>query len=67
VVALRLTTLIGCSGCAADRRNAMELLASKCSVDSIDVIVGDWMSESNMTARANTKFNGQLDAYEPTF
>jgi hypothetical protein len=67
VVALRLTTLIGCSGCAADRRNAMELLASKCSVDPIDVIVGDWMSESNMTARANTKFNGQLDAYEPTF
>jgi hypothetical protein len=67
VFAFRLTTLIGCSGSTTDRRNAMEMLASKCSVDPIDVIVGDWMSEGNMTARANTKFNGQLDAYEPTF
>ncbi|KAF2622843.1 hypothetical protein BU25DRAFT_494713 [Macroventuria anomochaeta] len=25
------------------------------------------MSEANMTARANVKLNGQMEAYEPTF
>jgi hypothetical protein len=45
----------------------MALLASNWMEDPIDVLVGDWMSEGNMTARANTKFNGDIDAYEPTF
>ncbi|KAF1848791.1 uncharacterized protein K460DRAFT_375570 [Cucurbitaria berberidis CBS 394.84] len=35
--------------------------------DPIDVLAGDWMSEGNMTGRANAKLNGQFDAYEPTF
>ncbi|KAH6644287.1 hypothetical protein C7974DRAFT_18016 [Boeremia exigua] len=45
----------------------MTLLASNFEHDPIDVLVGDWMSEANMTARANVKLNGQMEAYEPTF
>ncbi|KAF2679247.1 DUF1446-domain-containing protein [Lentithecium fluviatile CBS 122367] len=45
----------------------MTLLAANCENDPVDVLVGDWMSEFNMTARAGSKVNGQLDAYEPTF
>ncbi|KAF2656455.1 DUF1446-domain-containing protein [Lophiostoma macrostomum CBS 122681] len=45
----------------------MKLLASNYEHDPIDVLVGDWMSEGNMTARAGSKVNGQIDAYEPTF
>jgi hypothetical protein len=45
----------------------MTLLASNYENDPIDVLVGDWMSEGNMTGRANAKANGTLDAYEPTF
>ncbi|OAG00896.1 DUF1446-domain-containing protein [Paraphaeosphaeria sporulosa] len=45
----------------------MTLLASNYANDPIDVFVGDWMSEANMTARANVKLNGQMEAYEPTF
>jgi hypothetical protein len=45
----------------------MTLLAANYENDAIDVLVGDWMSEGNMTARANTKLNGTMDAYEPTF
>ena len=36
----------------------MTLLASNHESDPIDVLVGDWMSEANMTARANVKLNG---------
>ncbi|KAH7366576.1 hypothetical protein BKA66DRAFT_425122 [Pyrenochaeta sp. MPI-SDFR-AT-0127] len=45
----------------------MTLLASNYENDPIDILVGDWMSEGNMTGRANAKHNGQIDAYEPTF
>ncbi|KAH7091593.1 hypothetical protein FB567DRAFT_436950 [Paraphoma chrysanthemicola] len=45
----------------------MTLLASNYENDPVDVLVGDWMSEGNMTGRANAKANGQIDAYEPTF
>lgn len=48
----------GCSGSTTDRRSAMALLASNYENDPIDVLVGDWMSEANMTARANVKLNG---------
>lgn len=54
----RLTHKSGCSGSTTDRRNAMALLASNYENDPIDVLVGDWMSEANMTARANVKLNG---------
>lgn len=36
----------------------MTLLASNYDDDPIDVLVGDWMSEANMTARAGVKLNG---------
>jgi hypothetical protein len=36
----------------------MALLASNYENDPIDVLVGDWMSEGNMTGRANAKANG---------
>jgi hypothetical protein len=51
---------LGCSGSTTDRRNAMTLLASNYEHDPIDVLVGDWMSEGNMTGRANAKTNGML-------
>ncbi|KAJ4374831.1 hypothetical protein N0V83_001909 [Neocucurbitaria cava] len=63
----RAIRIAGCSGSTTDRRNAMTLLASNYENDPIDVLVGDWMSEGNMTGRANAKFTGQIDAYEPTF
>jgi hypothetical protein len=38
----------------------MEMLASNHPNDPIDVLVGDWMSEGNMTGRANAKHNGTI-------
>ena len=38
----------------------MILLASNYDNDPIDVLVGDWMSEGNMTGRANAKANGMV-------
>jgi hypothetical protein len=54
----KLIRTTGCSGSTTDRRNAMALLASNYENDPIDVLVGDWMSEGNMTGRANAKANG---------
>ena len=45
----------------------MALLASNHDNDPIDVLVGDWMSEGNMTVRAGSRISGRTDAYEPTF
>ncbi|PSN72577.1 DUF1446-domain-containing protein [Corynespora cassiicola Philippines] len=45
----------------------MTLLSSDYVNDPVDVIVGDWMSEANMTSGARNKTNGQADAYEPSF
>lgn len=50
--------LPGCSGSTIDRRDAMTLLASHYENDPIDVLVGDWMSEGNMTTRAGAKTSG---------
>jgi hypothetical protein len=41
----------------------MALLASNYENDPVDVLVGDWMSEANMTARANVKLNGMRVAF----
>lgn len=41
----------------------MTLLASNYENDPIDVLVGDWMSEGNMTGRANAKANGICSPY----
>jgi hypothetical protein len=56
---------IGCSGSTTDRRNAMTLLASNYENDPIDVLVGDWMSEGNMTGRAHAKVNGNAPSIQP--
>lgn len=57
----------------------MRILAANHLNDPIDVIIGDWMSEANMTSRAAMKLDKQAsafipqgsaapgDAYEPTF
>ncbi|KAI9667792.1 MAG: hypothetical protein M1821_000611 [Bathelium mastoideum] len=62
-----LTSSLGCSGAATDRRDAMRALTFNCLSDPIDVIIGDWMSEANMTARAALKTDNGGEAYEPTF
>ncbi|KXL46451.1 hypothetical protein M433DRAFT_88046 [Acidomyces richmondensis BFW] len=60
--------IAGCSGAATDRRHAMKMLASNYPNDPVDVIMGDWMSEANMTSRSISKIdNPDIDAYEPTF
>jgi hypothetical protein len=59
--------IAGCSGSTSDRRHAMLAFASNYPNDPVDVIIGDWMSEANMTARAATKTDAIGDAYEPTF
>ncbi|KAK5162704.1 hypothetical protein LTR04_003070 [Oleoguttula sp. CCFEE 6159] len=45
----------------------MRALAANCPNDPIDVIIGDWMSEANMTSRAASKTDNVGEAYEPTF
>ncbi|EKG19522.1 hypothetical protein MPH_03386 [Macrophomina phaseolina MS6] len=57
----------GCSGSAADRRDAIRMFAANCESDPIDVIIGDWMSEANMTSKGVMKSEGAGDAYEATF
>jgi hypothetical protein len=59
--------IAGCSGSTSDRRRAILSFASNYENDPVDVIIGDWMSEANMTARAGTKSDAIGDAYEPTF
>ncbi|KAK5702564.1 hypothetical protein LTR97_003509 [Elasticomyces elasticus] len=57
----------GVSGAATDRRHAMAMLAANYPNDPVDVLIGDWMSEANMTSRATLKIANGGDAYEPTF
>ncbi|KAK5714703.1 hypothetical protein LTR17_017093 [Elasticomyces elasticus] len=57
----------GVSGAATDRRHAMAMLAANFPNDPVDVLIGDWMSEANMTSRATLKIANGGDAYEPTF
>lgn len=46
----------------------MAMLAANYPNDPIDVIMGDWMSEANMTSRAVLRTgNEKVDAYEPSF
>ena len=57
--------LEGCSGAATDRRDAMRALAANCANDQIDVIMGDWMSEANMTSRGASKFDQTAPTFTP--
>ncbi|KAF2094597.1 DUF1446-domain-containing protein [Rhizodiscina lignyota] len=68
MAAKRPIRIAGCSGAATDRRLAMAQLAANAPNDPIDVIIGDWMSEFNMTARAGSITDSpDVPAYEPTF
>jgi hypothetical protein len=59
--------IAGCSGSTSDRRHAMLSFASNYPNDPVDVIIGDWMSEANMTSRAASKTDASGEAFEPTF
>jgi hypothetical protein len=61
--------IAGGSGSTSDRRHAILSLARNYPNDPIDLIIGDWMSEGNMTARAWSKTRADPAdlAYEPTF
>ncbi len=76
-------TILGASGAVSDRRDAFRELSQNYPYDPVDVIIGDWMSEANMTVAAGRKTDraagrghgNDLDflspaagvAYEPTF
>lgn len=72
----RAVRIAGASGSASDRRHAFASLAANYPSDPIDVIIGDWMSEANMTSLAlkssssstgNSNPNSGEVAYERTF
>ncbi|KAK4050786.1 hypothetical protein OIV83_003207 [Microbotryomycetes sp. JL201] len=62
---LKPIRIAGCSGSAADRRHALARLAN--NPDQVDAIMGDWLSEYNMTLRGVDKLNGAECAWEPSF
>jgi hypothetical protein len=61
--------IAGASGSASDRRQAILSFARNHPNDPVDLIIGDWMSEGNMTHRAWSKTQADPAdlAYEPTF
>jgi hypothetical protein len=63
----RSVRIMNISGSPVDRRDAMSKAAN--STEPIDVLVGDWMSELNMPARAYAVATEGQDAigYEPSF
>lgn len=58
--------IAGCSGSVTDRRDALARLARD---DDVDAIIGDWMSEYNMTSRGGDKHaqSANSNAFEPSF
>ncbi|KAK5173983.1 uncharacterized protein LTR77_001062 [Saxophila tyrrhenica] len=63
----RAARIMNISGSPVDRRDAMAKAAN--SDEPIDFLVGDWMSELNMPARAYAMSTGDTAAigYEPSF
>jgi hypothetical protein len=57
----------GASGSTSDRRHAFKSFAQNYPSDPVDVIIGDWMSEANMSTLAGKKADGLGAASEPTF
>lgn len=51
-----MLTAPGASGSASDRRHAMAMLAANQPNDPVDVIIGDWMSEANMSMTSPLTF-----------
>ncbi|KAH8807497.1 hypothetical protein F5884DRAFT_880589 [Xylogone sp. PMI_703] len=63
----RAIRIAGASGSSSDRRSALADLAANCDHDPVDVIVGDWLSEANMTKSAGRLKTGSGLAYELSF
>jgi Acyclic terpene utilisation family protein AtuA len=59
-----LTGFPGASGSATDRRKAMAMFAHNYPNDPVDVIIGDWMSEANMTSAAGRKTDSKKPVSE---
>ncbi|OQO09366.1 hypothetical protein B0A48_04764 [Cryoendolithus antarcticus] len=59
--------IAGVSGAATDRRQAMAQMAANHLDDPIDVMIGDWLSEANMTSRGAARSGNEGASYEPTF
>lgn len=49
----------GGSAAAVDRHQAFAEWAKNSGDDPVDVIIGDWMCEANMTSAAGRKFTGK--------
>lgn len=52
-------TPIGACAAAIDRRGAMAAFGKNYPNDPIDVIIGDWMAEANMSTAAFRKQSGK--------
>ncbi|KAF7328073.1 hypothetical protein MKEN_00388400 [Mycena kentingensis (nom. inval.)] len=65
--AKRAIRIGGASGSAMDRRIGFAQLASGHPGDPVDVIIGDFMSEGNMTGLAARKVSSARPAYDATF
>ncbi|KAJ7646561.1 hypothetical protein FB45DRAFT_821037 [Roridomyces roridus] len=64
----RAVRIGGASGSASDRRVAFAQLASGYPDEPVDVLIGDFMSEANMTSLAARKAQGaEGGAFEATF
>ncbi|KAF2166119.1 hypothetical protein M409DRAFT_23847 [Zasmidium cellare ATCC 36951] len=61
----RPVRIAGASGSVSDRRHAVSMFAANCGDDRVDCIIGDWMSEANMTARGVMKFEASLNISTP--
>ncbi|KAJ5952821.1 uncharacterized protein N7479_011234 [Penicillium vulpinum] len=59
--------ILGSSGSAQDRRRLLAAAVKNHKNDPFDILVGDWMSEANMTFNATKHHKGQGIAYEKTF
>ncbi|KAK4867967.1 hypothetical protein LT330_007626 [Penicillium expansum] len=59
--------ILGSSGSAQDRRRLLAAAVRNHKNEPFDVLVGDWMSEANMTFNATKHKKGQGIAYEKTF
>lgn len=58
----------GASGSSLDRRTGFAQLAAAYPDDPVDVIIGDFMSEGNMTTTAAKRVDGDAGgAFDPVF
>lgn len=58
-----ISDIVGSSGSAQDRRRLLAAAVKNHKNDPFDVLVGDWMSEANMTFNATKNHKGTLFIY----